>query len=1034
VSGSAAGPGRTAAAGDGPLTGAGTGAAWHPEDMAARNTSPVIVGRQDQLATLQSALAGPGRDGRDGRDGPSVVLIGGEAGVGKSRLVREFAARARAAGGRVLTGGCVELGADGLPFAPFIAMLRELVRALGPDGVAGLLPGGITRDFARLLPELGAAAGSDPRGADETLARARLFEQMLVLLERLADAGPVALVIEDAHWADRSTRDLLAFLVSRQQVLDGVLILVTYRSDEMHRTHPLRPLLAELGRLGWVERMDLPRLDRLHADELVARILDREPEPSLADAVYLRADGNPLFIEELLCERGACQPAMLPASLRDLLLIAVQRLPDPTQEVLRAASVGGECTGHELLAAVTGLADDALSRALRPAVEAHVLVADAYGYAFRHGLIREATLDEVLPGEHTRLHTRFAEALEADPGLVPPGRAAIEQAFHWYAAHDTVRALVSSWHAAAEAGRALAHAEQLTLLGRVLELWESVPDAEQRIGASRLSVLERAVVAARPAGEPERAAAFATAALAEVDAASEPARAALLLEARGHLRQRDVADLEAALDLVPPGVADAARAQVLVSMARQIWGTWGPEAAAAIGEALELARRDGTPVTEATAMIELGLLQSRAGDDAAGLQTLRLARSIAERAGAYEQMLFAIINESHVLEGAGEHERAADLARRGIASADGYGVARTSGAFLGINLAEPMVSLGHWDEAMEVAEHALALAPPYQHYRAALRQFAGEVALRRGDLAYAADAFTAARAALAAPTYFRRGQYLIPQARLEAELRLAEGCPGDALALAADSVGHLDLAREPRYAWALLAVAARVVTAAGSAGRADASLAAAAADLLRAARKSAEQLPAHGPVQQAKRLTFLAEARRAEAADQPGVAAAADIRAAFDEAAAAWERIGQPYPRADALLRGAEAALAAGDRDGAAERLRRATDLADCLGARPLAAEARALARSARIRSAADGTSPNPARATPLGLTAREFEVLRLVADGRSNPEIAARLFISAKTASVHVSNILAKVGVASRGEAAAAAHRLRLFDAAPAS
>ena len=269
----------------------GGAAAWHPGVMAARSTSPVLVGRAGELAVLDAALAPARRDGR------SVVLVGGEAGVGKSRLVREFTARAQAAGARVLAGGCVELGTDGLPFAPFTAVLRELVRDLGADGVAGLLPG-VTRDFARLLPEFG-AADSD---ADDIVARARLFEQVLGLLERLADDGPVALVIEDAHWADRSTRDLLAFLVGRQQVLDGVLIIVTYRSDELHRTHPLRPLLAELGRLGWVERMDLPRLDRRHADELVARILGREPERSLADQVYLRAEGNPLFVEELLCD------------------------------------------------------------------------------------------------------------------------------------------------------------------------------------------------------------------------------------------------------------------------------------------------------------------------------------------------------------------------------------------------------------------------------------------------------------------------------------------------------------------------------------------------------------------------------------------------------------------------------------------------------------------------------------------------------------------------------------------------------------
>ncbi len=256
--------------------------------------SPVLVGRAEQLAALDAALD------RARAGGPSAVLIGGEAGIGKSRLVSEFAVRAGGAGARVLAGGCLDLGADGLPFAPFAAMLRELVRELGAGGVARLLPGQATREFARLLPEFGEA----DMEADPAVARARLFEQMLTLLERLAEAGPVALIIEDAHWADRSTRDLTAFLIGSQQILDGVLIIVSYWADELHRTHPLRPLLAELGRLGWVERMELPRLGRLQADELVARITGRVPEPLLADEIYRRAEGNPLFVEELLCCDG----------------------------------------------------------------------------------------------------------------------------------------------------------------------------------------------------------------------------------------------------------------------------------------------------------------------------------------------------------------------------------------------------------------------------------------------------------------------------------------------------------------------------------------------------------------------------------------------------------------------------------------------------------------------------------------------------------------------------------------------------------
>ena len=203
--------------------------------MTSRVLSPSLIGRADQLSELEAALA------TAGSGEPCTVLIGGEAGVGKSRLVNEFAGRARPAGARVLAGGCLELGADGLPFAPFTSVLRELVRDLGADGVAGLLPAGATRELARLLPEFGEPAGSDDAGA----ARARLFEQMLILLEQLADRGPLVLIVEDAHWADRSTRDLLEFLIRNQRTIGGLLIVVTYRSDDLHRTHPLRPLLAE---------------------------------------------------------------------------------------------------------------------------------------------------------------------------------------------------------------------------------------------------------------------------------------------------------------------------------------------------------------------------------------------------------------------------------------------------------------------------------------------------------------------------------------------------------------------------------------------------------------------------------------------------------------------------------------------------------------------------------------------------------------------------------------------------------------------
>ncbi len=268
-----------------------------PVGVPTCHVSPVLVGRSAELAALDAALADVERGA------PVTLLIGGEAGVGKTRLLTEFADRMTGRG-LALIGGCLELGASGLPFAPFTAVLRQLVREHGADGIRDLLAGRQSGELGRLLPELGEPTG--PVGeAYQGEARARLFEQMLALFERLAHGGPLVLIIDDAHWADRSSRDLLTFLIGNQQVLPGLLIVVTFRSDELHRTHPLRPLLAELGRIGWVERIELPRLNRQEAAAQMAAILASEPPAAEVDLVFRRSEGNPLFVEHLIgCEIG----------------------------------------------------------------------------------------------------------------------------------------------------------------------------------------------------------------------------------------------------------------------------------------------------------------------------------------------------------------------------------------------------------------------------------------------------------------------------------------------------------------------------------------------------------------------------------------------------------------------------------------------------------------------------------------------------------------------------------------------------------
>ena len=672
--------------------------------MSGRASSPVLIGRSEQMTALDGALQGV----RQG--GCAAVLLGGEAGVGKSRLVSEFSAAARRAGARVLTGGCMQLGAEGLPFAPFTAILRELVHEMGADALGAMLPGRATRELARLLPELGTAAEE----ADSGTARARLFEEILSALEQLGARSPVVLIVEDAHWADRSSRDLLTFLIGNQRVISGVLILVTYRSDELHRTHPLRSLLATLDRIDWVERIDLPRLSEQDTEELAVRLVGHRPDPGLLDALYRRTEGNPLFIETLMCCDGELTTE-LPDSLRDLVLDSVQRLPEDTQEVLRAVSATSTgATGHALLAAVTGLDDAALTRALRPAVVANVLRAEGDGYAFRHELIREAVHEDLLPGEHGRLHGRFAEAIDADNSLVPPGRAAIEMAHHWNSAHDSTWALIASWRAAAQAGRAVASAERFGLLARVLELWDQVPDAKERIEADHVRVLEEATAAAQAAGEFERANAMATAALKEIDPDAEPVRFAMMLRRRGFFRmslgKHDyTGDLQRALELVPADVSPAARAEIMLDIAR-----CDPEISKDkeyAEQALTLARRIEDPVVEASALLTLAMFKAdaaaqQAGPDSDAIRQIEQGREQAEQSGALELLLKAAINESHLLEGAGEHELAARAAARGMASARDQGLLRTQGMVLAINRAEPLVALGRWAEASAVTESA----------------------------------------------------------------------------------------------------------------------------------------------------------------------------------------------------------------------------------------------------------------------------------------------------------------------------------------
>ena len=981
-------------------------------DMGVNAPESTFVGRAAELTELRGALARV----RDG--GAETLLLPGDAGGGKTRLIREFIQGADA---RVLCGECLELGSDGLPYAPFAAMLRELVRELGIDAVTGLLPGG-PGELARLLPEFGVP----PAPAEES--RARLYEQLLVLFERVAAERPLVLIVEDAHWAERSTRDLILFL-TRNLTTGHMLFVLSYRSDELHRTHPLRPLLAGLGRDRRTTRLELPALNRAEVAEMAASLLGHEVTPAFVDELYDRSAGNPLFVEALVECGGSCD-SELPESLRDLVLTQITRLPEATQEVLRTVAASPDSIGHALLVRVSTLDERGLLDALRPAVAANVLVAGDDGYAFRHALIREAVHDEALPGEHARLHKRFAEAIEADPGLVPAPRVAVELAHHWHNARERDKALVAAWRAADRGREHLAYAEQLRMLERVIDLWDLVPNAEELIGADHVRPLELAAEAARASGEFGRAAAFAAAALRQIDVTAERERAVLLLELRARSSVHEwsdkwLDDLRRAVSLMDDSVTPAARAGVLATFAQYLWlqPSDDEEADSYAREALRLARMAGDPASEAHALITAAGVPGAPGDPARTLvatrENIERARDLARRAHRHDILLRASTNESHILEGEGEHALAVEVARAGIELAAEMGLARSEGTFLTLNLAEPLISLGRWDEADQVLDAALALVPPPDH-RSALLTMKGALAVQRGDPATAREASRICRA-IRGDRYFR-AQERLPQVLLHLALALAVGAPRPALDEVLRTLSDVRSAHSPRYSWPLVCLAADAIHALNSTAAAGGAAAdeppgrAAYADLAAIVAR----LAVRSPLQHAYELTWHAQSLMIEGADHAAIDAA-------EAARKAWAELDRPFEAAEALARTVDVALRAGERETAERRLREAVPIADRLGARPLRRRLEELAQRGRLTITGEPAEEAPT--TGLGLTRRERDVLSLVAAGRSNRQIAAELFISAKTASVHVSNILGKLGVANRGEAAAIAHRHHLFD-----
>ena len=464
------------------------------------------------------------------------MLIGGDAGIGKTRLVTEVADRARLTGALVLEGGCVSLGdGGGLPFAPIVEALRRLPASLAddPTGAFGSIEDlrtPATAELGRLIPELGTSPDAEQGAFDRPESiQARIFEGVLSLLRSLGERAPVVLILEDLHWADGSTRDVTSFL-ARNARTERLLVIGTYRTDELNRRHPLRPWLAEIERLPHVRRVELARFGRAELEAQIEAILEHAAPSGLIATVELRTEGNPFFVEELLASGASEAGHGLPPTLRDVLLSRVTALSDPAQRLLGVAAVAGRTVDSDLLATVAGSPEAELEDAVRDALAAQILVHDQVvaggAYRFRHALLAEAVYDDLLPSERRRLHAAYAEALEARP--TPDGA---DGAATW--PHSPITpppptsrsARCDAWVAAARAApTAFGSSESMRAYERAIDLWDAVPADDRPQGVDPAALYDEAALAAMISGRTDRAVDFARMATELMDRGREPDR------------------------------------------------------------------------------------------------------------------------------------------------------------------------------------------------------------------------------------------------------------------------------------------------------------------------------------------------------------------------------------------------------------------------------------------------------------------------------------------------------------------------------
>ena len=986
----------------------------------ARPTSPRLVGRDQELAHVLAAARS------DDPERP-LILVAGEAGIGKTRLIGEVIQLIQApvqdeaaTGWNVARGSCLRLAEGELPFAPVL----EVLDAIRDQGLTD------RADAARAR-----LSGADPFPAGSADARIVRFVEITDALLAAATDARLLVVIDDLHWADRSTLDLLLFLARR---LRGgrVVMLAAYRSDELHRRHPLRPIVAELSR-GFVrERIELQPLDPEAVAEQIAG-LGPAIDPVLIHGIVARADGNPFYVEELVALGSG--RAGLPDSVRDVLLARVAALDPATIGLLGACAVVGRKANEALLSQVTGLDRAAVSDAIRSAIDHSILVAETAGdgYRFRHALLEEAVHDDLLPADRVELHRRVAEALRK--GASTRGGTALnpgELARHLDLGGRTGPAAEAYLDAADVAFRALAWVEGVATYERAAEL-----AAAARHGDVDEGVIERLrkltipmALAMNWSGATARSITLLRRAIAEAESSGDPHTAAELLVTLSRILN-DTGDdpgsreaTAAAIVLHPPTEKTPLGVDLLLDVAATAWNAGRVREAMRIAErAVRGAESFSDPMLLFRALIHRAETRICMGHVADGLADVARARRLEADHGWLDTYGFAATNIGVSLADTGFLDQALEVWQEGLRMSRELGVAHSWDPWNLPGLAYHAIHSGRWSDADAPIEQSRAFhAPGLPTFLNEL--LAAHLAAGRGDLEACDRAL-----------------------RLSSEGAVDMGGEIEAC-IGLGRVARADAAEDPAERLAEAESALRMLDGLDSfvlRSRLAVEVAAAAADLVSALHVRRDRAAIDDARARARAAATFAEdvdqgrliegtasvpwtrANTALASAEAARAAGTDDPTDWLPVADAFRALGMLPKVAYIQLRAAAAAVRAGNRAEGAALLGSAFDLATSIGMTVLLRRIEAFARAARIDLAApvpEESRPEPP-ADPWGLSTREREVLELLVEGRTNGEIGARLFISTKTASVHVTHILDKLGVSTRTEAALLASRAGLLE-----